>query len=604
MDGMMTTNLYQFDSDDVYRYASWTHIQTKVKGNELTFQVCPFCGGGNGRKRDYGTFSISLRTGQCECKRSGCRYKGNMITISRDTGFELSEDINRYYNINNRNDNFKKFKEKHFESSENAIDYLLKRGISQNICKQYEITTKNNNILVFPFKNEKNELKFIKYRKTDFNPEKDKNKEWCEADCMPILFGMNHADPEDGPLIITEGQIDSLSVSEAGLLNAVSVPTGCNGFTWVAHCWDWFQSFKELIIFGDCEKGHITLTELSNRFNGPVRIVRQQDYKGCKDANEILQKYGKDAIHEAVNNAEAVHDNRIKDLADVEDIDLDNIESIKTNIPQIDDILSGGLHVGELVLLTGKRGDGKSTFMSQLISNALQQNVHSFVYSGELTNSFFKAWIDKQIIGKWNIRPSEMDRLRQFYRGKICLFDNSLITDNEMETLLETIQISIKQYDCKLICVDNLMTAIETDSNEKLYRMQSKFVGTLKEIARKYNVVVLLVAHPRKSNGYEFQNDDVSGSADITNKVDIVMSYSRPAKDDEEGFDEHCRQLLITKNRLTGKLTSNKRKIYLYYSDQNKRIVGEDKNFDYDTGWQGDEVIVYIDDEDVPFKPD
>ena len=47
-------------------------------------------------------------------------------------------------------------------------------------------------------------------------------------------------------------------------------------------------------------------------------------------------------------------------------------------------------------------------------------------------------------------------------------------------------------------------------------------MGKLKKIAVKYNVVVLLVAHPRKSNN-DFTNDDVSGSADITNKVDVVM---------------------------------------------------------------------------------
>lgn len=603
----MMNSLYEFDSDDAYRFANWKGIQTKNRGNELSFHLCPFCNGGTGSKRDTGTFSISLKTGQCECKRSGCRYKGNMITLAKDTGFELSEDVNRYYNINSKNDKFRTFRDSHrkIESSEDAAEYLQKRGISQKICKQYEITTKNNNILVFPFKNEKGELKFIKYRKTDFDKTKDRNKEWCESNCMPILFGMNHADPADGPLIITEGQIDSLSVAEAGLLNAVSVPTGCNGFTWVAHCWDWFQSFPELIIFGDCEKGHITLSELSKKFNGPVRIVRIEDYRDCKDANEILNKYGAEAIIKAVNNAELVPDVHIKSLADVEDIDLDNLESISTGIQKIDEILSGGFHAGELILLTGKRGDGKSTFMSQLVSNALPQNINTFVYSGELTDSFFKAWIDKQIIGKWNILPSEADRLRDFYRNRIFIYDNTISDGNELENLTQTVETAIKQYDCKLICIDNLMTAIETDTNEKLYRMQSTFVGALKKIAKNYNVVVILVAHPRKSNGYEFQNDDVSGSSDITNKVDVVMSYSRPSKDEDEGFDEFCRKLLITKNRLTGKLTNDRRKIFLYYSDSSKRIVGEDKNFDIDTGWQGDEpIILAAEEEEIPFNAD
>lgn len=597
-------NLYEFNSDDVYRFANSTGIQTKHRGSELVFQVCPLCKGGNGSKRDFHTFSINLNNGQCECKRHSCGYKGNLITLSRDiSGFELTETVSRYYNIGNRNDRFKKFQspKREIKSSDPAVEFLKGRGISERICRQYEITSKDN-LLIFPFKNQEGELKFIKYRKMDFDKDRDKSKEWCEANCMPILFGMNHADPEDGPLIITEGQIDSLSVAEAGLLNAVSVPTGCNGFTWVGHCWDWFQSFKELIIFSDFENGQMTLMELTQKFNGTVRIVQPQHYKDCKDANEILQKYGAEAVIEAVTNAKAIEEAGIVRLSNVKRIDLDNMECISTGITEIDEVISGGFHPGELILLTGKRGDGKSTFMSQLMVNALRQKYKSFAYSGELVNSFFKAWIDKQICGKWKILPSEYDRLDAFYNDLIFMYDSSVVhNDNEMNVLLRLIEEAINVYECRFICIDNLMTAVETSTNEKLYRMQSQFVGDLKEIAKKYNVVIILVAHPRKSNGYEFQNDDVSGSADITNKVDVVMSYSRPKADDEEKYDESCRQLLITKNRLTGKLTNDRRKIYLYYCDENKRIAGADKNFDYDTGWQGTEPIESFGEEECPF---
>ena len=69
---------------------------------------------------------------------------------------------------------------------------------------------------------------------------------------MPILFGMNHCEGYER-LVITEGQIDSLSLTEAGVSNAVSVPTGANGFTWVPHCYEWLNRFEELVVFGDCE---------------------------------------------------------------------------------------------------------------------------------------------------------------------------------------------------------------------------------------------------------------------------------------------------------------------------------------------------------------
>ncbi|MCI6858501.1 MAG: bifunctional DNA primase/helicase, partial [Eubacterium sp.] len=238
----------------------------------------------------------------------------------------------------------------------------------------------------------------------DFDPAVDKGKEWCEPNCKPILFGMYQCNLDNKTLILTEGQIDSLSVSEAGMENAVSVPTGKNGFTWIPYCWDWLQNFNTLIVFGDNENGHITLLDdMKRRFRGTVKAVRQQDYRGCKDANEILQKYGRDAVRDAVEHAEAVPVQAVEDLSDVKSVDLFSLPKIPTGIRSLDRILSGGIYLGQTVILTGKRGDGKSTFASQLLANALNDGKTILAYSGELPDYFFKRWIDFQIAGRLNV---------------------------------------------------------------------------------------------------------------------------------------------------------------------------------------------------------
>ena len=145
-------------------------------------------------------------------------------------------------------------------------------------------------MLVFPFKDPSGELKFIKYRNTDYNGEG--HKEWCEANCMPILFGMNHCG-EGGRLVVTEGQIDSLTLAECGIDNAVSVPIGMNGFTWVPHCWNWLQKFSEIVIFGDCENGQVSLAaEMKVKFPKITRVVLIEDYQGYKDANDLFRAAG------------------------------------------------------------------------------------------------------------------------------------------------------------------------------------------------------------------------------------------------------------------------------------------------------------------------
>lgn len=570
-------SIYEFKAEDAERFAR-EHGPCRRKGNEIFFERCPYCQGGS--KPDKLTFSINATTGAFQCKRATCGAQGNMITLARDFNFELSEDVRRYYNIQNYNGRFKRFKDAHrvIESKDAAVEYLKSRGISEEVCRRYEITVKpdNDKILVFPFKDATGELKFIKYRNTDYHG--DGNKEWCEANCMPILFGMNHC-KEGGRLVLTEGQIDSLSVAECGIDNAVSVPIGMNGFTWVPHCWNWLQRFSEIVVFGDCENGQISLAaEIKTKFPKKTRVVRIEDYQGYKDANDILRNVGKQAIISAIEQSEFITSTRLKEMAEVEAVNIEKQPSISTGIRELDKIMTGGFHYGGVVILTGKRGDGKSTMASMFVAEALAQGVNSMIYSGELPNVNVKNWIDRQLIGKAILTNSEIDRCNAWYRGRLFVYDDTDLTDedDETEALIEIMEEAVIQKNCKLILIDNLMTAMEESAptNDALYRKQSEFVGKMAKMARRLNIVILLVAHPRKSFSTYLDNDDVSGSADITNKASIVMSYSRVIRDKEEP-DPTERRLSVMKNRLTGKLGE----VLVYFSEDSKRIVGPDKVF-------------------------
>ena len=564
---------YEFKREDVYGLSRAIGADTQEKGDELFFRLCPKCHGGGGRDRD--TFSVNLRTGLFKCFRASCNYHGHFVELARDFDYDLGLGEKRVY---------RKLPQKPVIVRDEAVAYMARRGISEAVCRKYELTTRRDNksILVFPFYDEAGTLQFVKYRNMKFRRGVDKNKEWSEADAMPILFGMKQCTGFDR-LIITEGQIDSLSVAECGFDNAVSVPTGATGFTWLANCWDWVTKFQEVVVFGDNEHGKITLADtLRARLPQMVKVVRKKDYLGEKDANDILLKYGKQAVITAVENAEPPRLENVKDLSTVEAVDINALPRIKTNIPDIDRMI-GGLVMGQVVLLTGKRGHGKSTFMSQLVCEALDQRENVFVYSGELADYHFKRWIDFQLAGTDYIRATkniygddeysiddEITRqIGDWYRGRAYIYDNNWIPEDgtEFESLPETIEKVIKQYGVRLVCIDNLMTAMETvRENDQLYLAQSNFVGRLKRIAVKYDVVIILIAHPRKSS-VEFDNDDVAGSADITNKADVVMSYQRIENDDT------CDSTLsITKNRLFGRCAKGEKAIKLCYSEKTKRI--------------------------------
>ena len=144
---------------------------------------------------------------------------------------------------------------------------------------------------------------------------------------------------------------------------------------------------------------------------------------------------------------------------------------------------------------------------------------------------------------------------------------------------MSTIEQVIIQYDIKAIFIDNLMTALSTlDINDNLYNAQSNFVGKLKEIATKYNVVIVLVAHPRKTSG-EVGADDISGTGDIANKVDNIIAFAKDEKDKDANL------ISVTKNRFFGTCLTGDERIKVVYDRRTRRIkdIGAPP---YKYGWE------------------
>jgi archaellum biogenesis ATPase FlaH len=608
----MDGNIYTFNPDDVYSFASKIQAQTKQRGDELQFIHCPYCRGGSGGK-DKGTFSVNLKTGQFKCLRASCGVTGNMVVLAKDFDFQLSGYAGEYYNPRKQFRTLPQPK-KPIEPKPQALEFLQKRGISDRVAKEYEITvrTDNPNVLVFPFYDENGKLQCIKYRDTQFNKSKGGNKEWFEKNTKPILFGMKQC-VDKQTLVCTEGQLDSLALAEAGIPNAVSVPNGAKGFTWLPYCWEWINSFEEVIVFGDYEKGHITLLdELSKRLKTTVKHVREDDYKDCKDANDILRKYGTVQLKTCVENAVNIPIRQVVDLADVRIGRDEDSQFLETHIRQIDAMLYGGLPLGGITLITAKSGVGKSTLASQLVIRGLEKGYKAFIYSGELSNENFKRWFNFQIAGrdrileysnKWGdirYRLSDVNNanISEWYRDRCFIFDSTDIEGGEeLTSLVELTENVVMQYGVKVVLIDNLMTALDLErvGNNDRFEKQSLFVKKLARLALKHGVLVLLVAHKRKNNFSQGDNDEVMGSSDITNLASVVLSY-----DKDKDIEPNQRLCRLTKNRLYG--VTNTDGILLNFDAKSKRIFEpnrterDDFDFKWDMASDGFDLL-----EDSPF---
>jgi len=295
-----------------------------------------------------------------------------------------------------------------------------------------------------------------------------------------------------------------------------------------------------------------------------------------------------------VNDAEVQVNLRIKNLAEVENVDLDRLPYYATGIKSLDEAIGHGFHDGELIILTGKCGEGKSTFASQIIAKMIKNGLKTFCYSGELPAPTFKAWIDKQICEGGNTEAAR-NAASAFYDKKCYIYDNSSVLD-ENEEVFSLMAEAIKFLGCKFILIDNLMTAMEMKSAEDLFRQQSNFVTKLTKYAKGFNVIIMLVAHPKKGDSDD--NDSISGSGDITNRANIVIRYQRKSKKLE---DDNKSLIKITKNRTTGKL--NWEGIPVTYEPESMRIHEDGEPVESLLELKPEETFIYAEEDfaEIPF---
>lgn len=552
-------NIIEFASKHLYPY--------KVKGNELVAEKCPYCGN---RHKSKNKFFVNLDKQTFICFHGDCSKQGHFAELCKDFGevFEVEEK----YQVKTQPKEYTKPKIKTNELSEAAVNYAYKRKISASTLKAFNITQKDNNY-VLPFYDENNELVFVKYRPIGKVAD-DQKKAFREKGGKPILFNMSNIDVSK-PLVITEGEFDAMAIYEAGYKNVVSVPSGSKELGWIELCWDWLEKINKIIIFGDNDKpGQEMIEKIVQRLGEYKCYVALHDYK---DANEVLFYQGAQAILNAIENPKSVPKEGLIDVADI-DITTQRVKGAKLGFKGIDKLLNGA-RPGELTIWTGKNGEGKSTILSEVILESVEQDIKVFAYSGELTQRDFKEWLVAQTVGQENIKfkKNEYDsydmefdskvvqRVNAWLQGKLFLYDNTIKTKNiENTSIIDLAKYAAKRFDCKVFVIDNLMTSDFDGSGEDFYRAQSKFVGELVHFAKSFNVHVHLVAHPNKTKDGSLEKENISGSGDITNRADNVIAIERN-KTDDDSFDSRLR---ILKNRNRGALGE----IKLVFSEKDKRL--------------------------------
>lgn len=292
-------------------------------------------------------------------------------------------------------------------------------------------------------------------------------------------------------------------------------------------------------------------------------------------------------------------------MQDIEIIDRSKIVSIKTGIDALDKKLIG-MNKGELSIWSGGNGSGKSTFLSQIALESICRNFNVAMFSGELTSNRAKSWLQLQAAGRAHTKLSDngvsyyvprekADAIDEWAADKLWIYNNQY--GIKVNSVIDDFVRHIEQHQTDVVIIDNLMSLDLSEIRGEKYDRQTTLVLTLSEFAKKYNVHIHFVCHPRKPVGF-LRKSDISGSADLTNAADNVFMMHRVNQDflrlggeflgqtEIKKYEDFTNVIEIMKNRDLG---VSDEFIGVYYEPESKRMLNfrqENKRF----GWNGEGV--------------
>ncbi|SMC41180.1 AAA family ATPase [Papillibacter cinnamivorans] len=380
-----------------------------------------------------------------------------------------------------------------------------------------------------------------------------------------LFFEERFITTKNGCLYFFEDPDSAMVGTASCILNCVSLQEDQCGFSALSKCEDFIRQFQFVMLVPNDE-------ESRKQFVGGVRgqitylplFVAGGDYKGCKTVRDLYDKHGMHAIESLIYHSKELPAYGLLNISEVTPIDVTRMPRVLTGIRELDKVTGGSL-MGDVSIWTGKRGDGKSTLVSQIIIEAVDQGKRACAYSGELKAERFKDWLYLQAAGPNHItskRDAESDRelyfidahtrhqLDEWFDKRLFLYDLSINSAHDADSILRIFEYANKRYGCSVFLVDNIMTArFASSSDSSFYREQSNFVGRLVEFANRFNSHVHIVAHPRK--GEIRDGDDVSGISDITNRAANVFKLERLSED--QATKQGCDSVLsVMKNRAYG----------------------------------------------------
>lgn len=438
-------------------------------------------------------------------------------------------------------------------------EYLATRGISKETADKYKLfagrkwfarLNKESDCIGFPyFRN--GSLVGVKYRSF---PEKDFTQESGGAH---DFFGLDSIIP-DRPIVIVEGEIDALTLHEAGIDNVVSVPGGApvkvadgkvaasedKKFAFVWNAREVLDKAPYVILATDQDTpGQALAEELARRIGkDKCRLAKFQ----AKDLNEVLndparqdasadindiiasaQPYPIAGLSEATTYADRLHDLFSKGTGKGFSTGYQSLDTIYTVAP------------GQLTVVTGYPSSGKSNWVDQIMVNLARDNdwkfaVCSFENQPEIHISrLMEIYTKKRFFeGANRMTDEEKDHAFKWVTDHFLFIDSNGEEPSTLESILERARVAVKRMGVRGLVIDpyNYIELDRTNTTET--DAISQMLTRVQKFCKANDCHTWFIAHPSKiqRSGVEQPRPDgmsISGSMAWWAKADCGVTIHR-----------------------------------------------------------------------------
>lgn len=433
------------------------------------------------------------------------------------------------------------------------IEFFASRGINRLTLEHEKITILEHYIaqesdyipcIAFPFL-KGGEVVNIKYRGL-------KSKCFQQVSGAEKIFYRQDHIARDRTVIV-EGEIDALSIVQAGIDAVVSVPDGApaptaknyaSKFTYFDQDPEPFEHVQQIVLAVDNdEPGKLLQSELSRRL-GVDRCSYVAWPEGCKDANDVLKEYGGEALKFLIDQAQPFPVQDVVEVKDVSESVRDRYfhgvaRGLSTGWENVNTYYT--IEPGQLTIVTGIPGHGKSEWLDALMLNLITAHGWRFaVCSPENApvEQHIEKLLEKAVGAPFRVGPSDRMTPDEMNAGMTWLQDSLRFIMPEdaltLDGLMDRATSLVSRFGIKGLIIDPFN---EFDHTRPRGQTETEYIGSilgmLTRWSRKWQVHIWLVAHPQKlyrrdDGTYPVPTPwDINGSANFRNKATNCITVWR-----------------------------------------------------------------------------